>query len=143
MQPPERPAAWGRVRVRHTGLYAPRGGVAGGPFSGEGAGVASTAVLKDVMEAVPRLHPEAGLQRVGGRLLAAGPDAHFHRFEDADGEVSEVAERIVELADGRRTVADIVAALCDEFEVEPAVCREDTVSFLRLMVEKKILVLGP
>jgi pyrroloquinoline quinone biosynthesis protein D len=100
-------------------------------------------VLDDVMSAVPRLHGEAGVQRVGGRLLAVGPDEHLHTFEDADGEVSEVAERIVELVDGRRTVAQIIALLCGEFEVEPAVCREDTVAFLRLMVEKKVLVLGP
>ena len=94
------------------------------------------------MGAVPRLHAEAGVQRVGGRLLAVGPDEHLHTFEDADGEVSEVAERIVELVDGRRTVADIVAALCEEFEVEREVCREDTVTFVRLLVDKKVLVLG-
>ena len=80
---------------------------------------------------------------MGGRLLAVGPDEHLHTFEDADGEVSEVAERIMELVDGRRTVADILAVLCDEFDVDPGVCREDTVAFLRLMVEKKVLVLGP
>jgi pyrroloquinoline quinone biosynthesis protein D len=99
-------------------------------------------VLDDVMSAVPRLHAEAGVQRVGGRLLAVGPDEHLHTFEDAAGEVSEVAERIVELVDGRRTVADIVDTLCEEFEVERGVCREDTLAFLRLLVEKKVLVLG-
>jgi pyrroloquinoline quinone biosynthesis protein D len=98
---------------------------------------------RDVLRAVPRLHPETGVQRVGGRLMAAGPDELLHTFEDARGEVSAVAERIVELVDGRRTVADIVAVLCDEFEVEPQACREDTVAFVRLLVEKKVLVLGP
>ncbi len=99
--------------------------------------------MGDVMAAIPRLHPDTGVQRVGGRLLAAGPDAHLHTFEDEAGEVSEVAERIVELVDGRRTVGDIVAVLCDEFEVEPAACRADTLAFVRLLVEKKVLVLGP
>ena len=99
--------------------------------------------MGDVMSAVPRLHGEAGVQRVGGRLLAVGPDEHLHTFEEADGEVSEVAERIVELVDGRRTVADIVAALCDEFDVDAGVCREDTVAFLGLLVQKRVLVLGP
>lgn len=98
--------------------------------------------MGELMSAVPRLHAEAGIQRVGGRLLAVGPDEHLHTFEDADGEVSEVAERIVELVDGRRTVAGIISVLCDEFEVEPEVCRKDTVAFLRLLVEKKVLVLG-
>ena len=98
---------------------------------------------RDVLRAVPRVHPEAGLQRVGGQLLAAGPDDFMHRFEDAPGQVSHVAERILELVDGRRTVADIVAVLCDEFEVEPEACRQDTAAFVRLLVEKKVLVLGP
>jgi pyrroloquinoline quinone biosynthesis protein D len=95
------------------------------------------------MDAVPRFHPDVGVQRVGDRMLAVGPDDTLHTFEDEAGEVSEVAERILELVDGRRTLGDIVAALCEEFEVEPAVCREDTVAFVRLLVDKKVLVLGP
>ncbi len=95
------------------------------------------------MEAVPRLHPEAGVQRVGDRMLAVGPDDTLHTLEDERGEASEVAERILELVDGCRTVGDIVAVLCEEFEVEPAQCREDTASFVKLLVEKKVLVLGP
>jgi hypothetical protein len=108
----------------------------GGTTTRAGAG-------EDVLRAVPRLHPEAGVQRVGGRLLAAGPDEYLHTFEDERGQVSEVAERIVELVDGRRTVSDIVAVLCDEFEVEPEACRADTVAVIRLLVEKQVLVLGP
>lgn len=99
--------------------------------------------MGDVMDAVPRLHPDAGVQRVGDRMLAVGLDDTLHTFEDEDGQVSEVAERILELVDGRRTVSGIVAALCEEFDVEPAVCREDTVTFVRLLVDKKVLVLGP
>jgi Coenzyme PQQ synthesis protein D (PqqD) len=79
---------------------------------------------------------------VMGSLMAAGPDNLLHTFEDEQGQVSEVAERIVELVDGRRTVADIVAVLCEEFEVEPEACRADTVAFVSLLVEKKVLVLG-
>jgi pyrroloquinoline quinone biosynthesis protein D len=97
---------------------------------------------QDVLRAVPRLHPETGLARVSGKLMAAGPDELLHTFEDAQGQVSPVAERILELVDGRRTVADIVAVLCDEFEVEPEVCREDTAGFVKLLVEKKVLLLG-
>ncbi len=99
--------------------------------------------MGDVMDEVPRLHPEVGVQRVGERLLAVSPDDTLHTFEDEGGEVSEVAERILELVDGRRTLGDIVAALCEEFEVEPEVCREDTVSFVKRLVDKKVLVLGP
>ena len=98
--------------------------------------------MREWMDRVPRLHPDVGVQRVGGRLLAAGPGEHLHTFEDASGEVSEVAERIVELSDGKRSVAQIVDALCDEFEVERSVCEADTVSFVRELVDKQVLVLG-
>jgi hypothetical protein len=99
--------------------------------------------MGDAMDGVPRLHPDVGVQRVGDRLLAVGSDDTLHTFEDEDGQVSEVAERILELVDGRRSVGDIAAVLCEEFEVEPAVCREDTLAFVRLLVGKKVLVLGP
>ncbi|WP_044196669.1 PqqD family protein [Hyalangium minutum] len=115
----------------------------GGPLAGGKEFERLASASQDVLRAIPRLHPEAGLQRVSGRLMAAGPDEFLHTFEDAQGRVSEVAERILELVDGRRTVADIVAVLCDEFEVEPQACREDTAAFVRLLVEKKVLVLGP
>ena len=76
----------------------------------------------ELLAATPKLHPEAGMQRVGGRLLAAAPDDFLHTFEDEQGEVSDVAERIVELADGSRTVSQIVDALCSEYEVDEERC---------------------
>ncbi len=97
--------------------------------------------MNRVLEGVPRVHPLAGVQRVGGRLLAAGPDEQLHSFEDEEGNVSEVAERIVELSDGTRTVRQIVEQLCREFEVEPDVCERDTTEFVQLLVDKKVLVL--
>ncbi|MCP3144285.1 PqqD family protein [Pyxidicoccus xibeiensis] len=99
--------------------------------------------MGDLMEAVPRLHPAAAVQRVRGQLVVLGPDETLHTFEDdTTGTVSEVAERIVELVDGRRTVGDIAAVLCEEFEVEGAVCRHDTSRFVALLVERQVLVLG-
>lgn len=97
--------------------------------------------MGNLMTGVPRVHPETGVQRVGGRLLAAGPDDCLHTFEDEAGGVSEVAERILELADGRRTVAQIVDVLCEEFEVDREVCAADTSRFIEVLVEKKVLVL--
>jgi hypothetical protein len=98
--------------------------------------------MGDLLHAVPRVHPEAGVQRVGGRLLAAGPDDYLHAFEEPSGEASPVAERIIELSDGTRTVGQIVEALCGEFDVSPQVCTSDTVAFVELLVKRKVLVLG-
>ena len=86
-------------------------------------------------------HPDAGFQRINDRLLAAGPDDFLHLFEDEAGHVSEVAERIVELADGTRTNQQIVDELCREFDVAPERCRADTASFIRLLIERQLLVL--
>lgn len=93
-----------------------------------------------LMDRVVRRHPEAGLQKFGGRLMAVTPDDTLHSFED-DGGASEVGERIVELSDGTRTVRDIVRALCDEFEVDAGTCERDTNAFVQLLVDRKVLVL--
>ena len=94
----------------------------------------------DLLDQVTRVNPEVGVQRVRGRLLAAGPEDVLHSFEDAKGEVSEVAERIVELADGVRSVRQIVDALCEEFEVSKDVCAADAQQFVRLLMQKGILL---
>lgn len=89
---------------------------------------------------VPRLHPGSGVVRVGGRLMATSEDAAVHAFEESDGAVSEVGERIVELVDGKRTVAQIVDVLCSEFEVGREACTVDTLAFLRLLADRKVLI---
>ena len=87
---------------------------------------------------VPRVHPETGAQRVGGRWAAASGDGGWHTFEDSKG-TSEVGERIMDLVDGVRTVGDIIAVLCEEFDVEQDVCATETVEFVALLVEKQVL----
>jgi pyrroloquinoline quinone biosynthesis protein D len=90
------------------------------------------------LASVPRVHPETGAQRVGGRWAAASPDGGWHTFEDAEG-VSEVGERIMDLIDGVRSVGDIIAVLCEEFDVERDVCAGETVRFVSLLVKKQVL----
>lgn len=99
--------------------------------------------MAEWMDAVPRVHPQTGVERVGDRLLALGPDDRLHSFEDEAGVASGVAERIVALCDGTRTLARIVDALCEEFDVGREECARDAVQFVRLLTEKKVLVLEP
>lgn len=87
-----------------------------------------------------RVNPEVGVQRVQGRLLAAGPGDVLHSFEDDRGEVSAVGERIVELSDGSRTIEEVVAALCDEFDVPREICLQDTEKFIRLLMVREVLI---
>ncbi len=86
-------------------------------------------------------HPHAGFQRVNDRLLAAGPDDFLHVFEDESGIASEVAERIIDLADGTRTNSQLVEVLCREFDVEPDRCRADAAQFIHLLIDRHLLVL--
>lgn len=90
------------------------------------------------LSSVLRVHPETGAQRVGGRWAAASPDGGWHTFEDEAG-VSEVGERIMDLIDGNRTVSEIVAVLCEEFEVDRSTCEKETLQFVADLVEKKVL----
>lgn len=92
------------------------------------------------MDRVVRRHPDAGLQRFGGRLMAVTPDDKLHSFED-DAGASEVGARIVELSDGRRTVREIVRVLCEEFEVDEDACARDTAAFVIRLTDRKVLVL--
>jgi len=94
------------------------------------------------LESVLKVHPETGVQRVGGRLMAASADNFFHTFEDEAGQVSKVAERIVELCDGRRTLSEVIDTLCEEFDVDRAVCTEDTLHFASLLVSRNVLTLS-
>ena len=70
--------------------------------------------------------------------MAATPDDALHTFEEA-GEVSEVGERIISLVDGQRTVGQIAAMLMGEFDVAQAECEQQTVQFIEILVQKKVL----
>src|SRR6476661_1542488 len=92
------------VRVRTLAM-------ATGDGSGGASGGGTSRPEPQWMDARPRPHRQTGIQKVGGKLLAASPDERLHTFEDGVGAPSEVGGRIVTLADGPRTVRDIVSAL--------------------------------
>jgi len=93
--------------------------------------------LQQWLNWVPRVHPETGVQQVKGRWMAATPDDALHTFEG-----SEVGERIISLVDGQRTVGEIAAILQKEFDVVQAVCEQQTVQFIEILVQKKVLAPG-
>lgn len=90
----------------------------------------------------PAPHPGAGIERVGERLMAASPDDHLHHFVEDDQSPSHTAERIVELADGTRTVQQIAEQLCAEFDgAELPQVLDDVRDFVGTLVERSVLVL--
>ncbi len=90
------------------------------------------------LQTVPRVHDEAAMRQVGGRWVAATSDDRLHTFAGPEG-VSDVAERIVSLVDGERTVAEIVQRLIEEFEVSSEVAEADTLQFISELVHKQVL----
>ena len=55
--------------------------------------------------------------------------------------LNEVGARIWALADGSRTVRDIIAALCAEFEASPVVVEADTLKFLAELQQKGLITI--
>ncbi len=63
----------------------------------------------------------------------------------SDGRVhnlNEVAARVFELANGKRTMAEICRCVAEEFSAEAAEVEKDLRLFLEDMVHKKILVIS-
>lgn len=53
--------------------------------------------------------------------------------------LNEVGAHIWALADGSRSVRDIIAAVCAEFDVSPATVEADTLQFLAELQQKGLL----
>jgi hypothetical protein len=101
--------------------------------------------MGEMLHKYPTRHPETGIERIDGKLMAASPDDHLHVFVNEDDSRNEVAERIVELASGRRTVKQIAQVLCDEFDVALPRAEQDAEHFVSQLVEAKVLIVqdGP
>ena len=50
-----------------------------------------------------------------------------------------IGRRIWELIEEPRTVADLCAALCEEYDVAPPRCESDVLSFLSELAESKVV----
>ncbi|HEY3446664.1 MAG TPA: PqqD family protein [Myxococcales bacterium] len=80
------------------------------------------------------------MERVGGRWMVATPDDQLHYFVAEGGEEpSDVGDRIIDLADGKRTVREIAQVICSEFEVDEPTALRDTAEFVRQLIERKVL----
>jgi hypothetical protein len=54
--------------------------------------------------------------------------------------INEVGARLWEMADGTRTIADMVDILCEEYAVIREQAEEDALEFIQRMIEKKMFV---
>ena len=85
----------------------------------------------------PMPHPQVSGQVVGDEAVLVLPEK---------GKVvvlNEVGGRIWELADGTRTVTDIVEVIVSEYQVSEEQARADVEKFIEELVEAQVLVLSP
>jgi hypothetical protein len=81
----------------------------------------------------PVRNADAAGRRIDDLSFVMNPErSELHSFND-------VGMRVWELVDGERTVADIAAAIVDEFEVEPGVAEADALEFLALLRERDLI----
>jgi len=86
-------------------------------------------------EAVPRLRKTAVARSVQGvAVVATVPDTQLHTL-------NEVGGRILALADGARSVAEIAVEIAREYEVEPERAEADVASFVAELEQKGVLEL--
>jgi len=83
----------------------------------------------------PVQNTDTAARKIDDVFYVVHPDtSELHNF-------NEVATRVWELIDGQRTVADIAAAIADEYEVEPAVAQADILTFLGELLQKDLIQL--
>ena len=73
----------------------------------------------------------------------------FNKLDDelvmmsiANGEyygLDSIGTRIWEIIEKETSVANIIQVLCDEYDVNPEQCNIDTMSFLNILLEKKLI----
>lgn len=84
----------------------------------------------------PAPHPQVASRIVDGEALIVLADS---------GEVTvlnEVGSRIWKLADGSRSVAEIIETIAAEYDTTPQQAQQDVESFVRELVENQMLVLS-
>jgi len=85
--------------------------------------------------------------------LVLDPHVRFRRFEEEgvivnqkNAEalvVNEVGARLLEVADGNRTIAECAALLVDEFDEARAVIEQDLLAFAGALVDAGVAVAEP
>jgi hypothetical protein len=81
----------------------------------------------------PAQNEETAARRIDDAVFVIHPDtSELHQL-------SEVASRIWELADGEHTVAEIVDVVVGEYDVDRGLAENDALEFLSSLLEKDLI----
>jgi len=82
---------------------------------------------------IPRQNPDTAARTIAESTYVLDPETSaLHTFD-------EVGERIWELCDGERSVADIVTVIVSEYDVDASRAQADAIEFLDELVEKGLV----
>ena len=81
----------------------------------------------------PTRNDENAVRQIEDVVFVMNPDtSELHSFND-------VGHRVWDLVDGSRTVATIVAAIADEYEVDRQTAENDVLEFLQKLQDKDVV----
>ena len=85
---------------------------------------------------VPRQNPDTAARKIQDSTYVLDPETSaLHTFD-------AVGQRIWDLVDGERTIADIVHVIQDEYEVDAETAEADVVEFLGDLVTKGLVTVS-
>jgi len=83
----------------------------------------------------PKPHPQTAGRVIDGEAILLLAETNEIQV------LNEVGSRIFALADGQHSLAEIAAALTDEYEVDLAQALDDVHAFVRQLVDQRVLIL--
>lgn len=90
--------------------------------------------MADPLQRKPSHHPRTASRVFSGEAVVITPAENKVRM------LNPVGSRIWQLADGSRSVAEIVGLLTDEYEVEAARAERTTLELLETLAAKELIV---
>ncbi len=86
-----------------------------------------------IEQRIPTHHPHTASRLFSGEAVVITPAENTVRM------FNPVGSRIWELMDGQRSIAQITAALIDEYDVDPERARRTTLDFFAMLEEKDLV----
>lgn len=90
--------------------------------------------MLNLVQRKPIHHPQTASRVFSGEAVIITPAENKVRM------LNPVGSRIWELADGTRTIAQIVDVLTDEYDVDPLRAQETTLDLLNTLADKNLIV---